>query len=120
MVKIYHERTDSVGKPLMSSKTFTKKDMDAHLEDKRAKEKEPAYLTNNFNDIMQQIMSIKDENAELKAMMQYSGPNAINLYNLSKNDLDRIQTHLSMQSMNTVNPLTKTTTADVSLKSCSS
>ena len=53
VVKIYHERTDSVGKPLMNSKTFTKKDMDAHLEDKRAKEKEPAYLTNNFNDVMQ-------------------------------------------------------------------
>ena len=56
----------------MSSKTFTKKDKDAHLEDKRVKEKDPAFLTNNFNDVMQQIMSIKNENAEMKAIMQYS------------------------------------------------
>jgi len=41
---------------------------------------------------MQQINSLKNENAELKVRMQYGGQNP---HNMSKEELERLQTHLS-------------------------
>ena len=72
VVKIYHELTDSFGNPLKTSKTFS-------LEEKQNKESikaiknAPAYLQKNFDEIMQQINSLKAENTELKLRMQYGG-----------------------------------------------
>ena len=48
---------------------------------------------------MQQINFLKQENAELKVRMQYGG---INLGNMSKQDIERFNTHLSLGSLKTV------------------
>ena len=71
----------------------------------------PAYLQKNFNDIMQQISELKNENNELKVNMQYAGLNGLNLLEMTQAERDRLQTHLSLGSIKTVQPdLTKTTT----------
>ena len=51
---------------------------------------------------MQQISYLKSENAQLKAKMEYG--NTLNLNNMSKADLERLQTHLSMNSLHTLQP----------------
>lgn len=67
----------------------------------------PAYLQKNFDDIMQQITALRNENAELKVRMQYQGLSGSN----------QLESHLSLNSINTVDPYLKKSNSKRSLGS---
>lgn len=68
VVKIYHEMTDDFGNVIRDARTFDLKDNQAS-ECLSGVRNAPAYLSKNFNDVMQHIASLKAENAEMKRVM---------------------------------------------------
>ena len=70
---------------------------------------------------MQQISELKNENNEMKANMQYSGLNGLNLLEMTQAERDRLQTHLSIGSIKTMQPEgTKATVSERKLASVKS
>ena len=62
---------------------------------------------------MQQITELKNENNELRASMQYGAMNGLNLLEMTQAERDRLQTHLSLGSIKTMQPEGTKTTASI-------